>query len=179
MRNDSVNRYEGCVEQWKINLISARLKAFRIPQDHWPDLTQNLAVSLMRFQYSPEHVRGASESTAVYQIITHHLTSWVRSTKRERRRMERHRQRLGLRPENAAHHALFVTDDRGDMELDVRDTISALLPQERRVCELLMTGVSVRVIAKKLDLSWHGVAAIIKRIRAKFLKMELDAWLQN
>lgn len=179
MRNDSMNCYEGCVEPWKINLIAARLKAFGIPQDQWPDLTQNLVTALGNFHYSTEHVRGASESTAVYQIITHHLTSWVRSRKREQRRMERHRQRLGLRPENAEHHAFFVTEDRGDMELDIRESVAALLPRERRVCELLMTGASVRETAEDLGLSWHGVAAIIKRIRAQFSKMELNAWLQN
>ena len=178
MRNDTGNHYEGCVEPWKIRLITARLKAFRIPQDSWPDVTQNLVTALAGFHYSPAHVGGARESTAVYQIITHQLTSWVRSRQREQERMERHRQRLGLRPENAEQHPLFLTEDHGDMELDVREAVAALPARERQVCDLLMEGASVREIAHGIGLSWHTVADSIQRIRAQFSEMELNGWLQ-
>ena len=179
MRKSKVNRYEGCVEQWKINLALSRIKAFRFPKDQQQDVLQQLVMSIVEFRFCPEQSNGASESTALYRIITNRLTSIRRSEQREQSRVDRHRELLGVSAENAETHAAFVVKDQSDMQLDIQQSLAALSEQERAICQRLMAGDKVSVIARDLNMDWHAVERSIDQIRKHFSEMELDAWLQK
>ena len=178
MRNDSGNCYQGCLDPWKINLALARIKAFGFSRDQWADLLQNLVPEVAGFRFCAERAGGRNEAQILYGLINNRLRSVRRSEQRAQLRMERHSQRLGLCSETTEDHALFVTEDHHETQIDVREAVAALPPRERQVCELLMRGSSVREIAQEMGLSWHTVDASIQRIRAQFSEMELNGWLQ-
>jgi DNA-directed RNA polymerase specialized sigma24 family protein len=179
MRNDSVNHYEGCVEQWKINLTLARIKAFRFPRDQWADLLQNIVPEMAEFQFCADRAGGRNEAQILYGLINNRLRSVIRAQQREQRRMAHHRELLGVSPENAETHAAFAVADRSDMQLDIHLSLAAMPERERTICQRLMAGDSVSQIARDLGIGWHAVERIIDRVRKHFTKMELNAWLQN
>lgn len=179
MRNESVNRYEGYVEQWKVNLALGRMKAFRFPADQWPDLLQNLMPEMASFHFQVERAGGRNEAQILHGLVSNRLRSVLRAQQREQRRVMRHRDLLGVSPENAESHPAFAACDRADMVLDIDMTLANLPERERSICQRLMAGDSMAQIARDLGLGWHRVQACIGRIREQFTKLELDAWLQN
>src|ERR1041384_2676485 len=41
--------YDGCIEQWKVDLAMSRIRAFHFTKDQWPDLMQELSLRIVRF----------------------------------------------------------------------------------------------------------------------------------
>ena len=179
MRNESVNRYEGYVEQWKVNLALGRIRAFGFPADQWPDLLQNLMPEVAGFQFQADRAGGRNEAQVFYGLINNRLRSVLRSQQRQQRRIVRHQELLGVSPENADLHPAFAAEERTDMQLDIDLSLAALPQQHRSVCQRLMDGDSIAQIARDLNLAWHTVERIIEQVRKQFTKPELDAWLQN
>lgn len=179
MRNESVNRYEGYVEQWKVNLALGRMKAFRLPADQWPDLLQNLMPEMAGFQYQADLAGGRNEAQVLYGLINNRLRSALRSQQRAQRRVARHRELLGVSPGSAESHPAFAAEDRNDMQLDIQLCLAALPHEHRCVCQHLMDGDSLAQIARDMKLAWHTIARIVDQVREHFTQLELDAWLQH
>lgn len=159
--------YDGCIDQWKINLAMSRIRAFGFPKDQWPDLLQRLVPAMSHFQFDPNN--GAKESTALFALINHQLKTVRRAQAREEQRMARHCVSNIVRP--------IAYEDRIDLRLDVRLAVTALPAEEQSVCIGLMQGNTVNQIADDLGRTWHAVRRVIDRIETQFLKMGLDAWL--
>lgn len=159
--------YDGCIEQWKINLALSRIRAFDFPKDQWPDLLQRLVLAMSQFQFDPNN--GAKESTALYTLINHQLNSVRRAQMREEQRLARHRACTVIRS--------IAQEDRIDLRLDVRLAVAALPALQRSVCIGLLQGDTVNQIAANLGCTWHAVRRVVARIRARFAALGLDAWV--
>jgi DNA-directed RNA polymerase specialized sigma24 family protein len=159
--------YDGCIEQWKINLALSRIRAFDFPKDQWPDLLQRLVLAMSQFQFDPNN--GAKESTALYTLINHQLNSVRRAQMREEQRLARHRARNIIRS--------IAQEDHIDLRLDVRLAVAALPAPQRSVCIGLLQGNSVNQIAADLGCTWHAVRRVIDCVRARFSELGLDAWV--
>jgi DNA-directed RNA polymerase specialized sigma24 family protein len=162
------NQYDGCLDQWKVDLALARIRAFRIPRDEWPDAQQRLALTMLRFQFDPQ--RGAKESTALCRIINNQLASMLRSRRRAQTRLARHQAQT-------ERDGRLIYEDSIALRLDVRLVVAELPLLERRVCAALMQGDSVPRIASRLGRSCPTVRRIIARIRRRFKAIDLDAWV--
>ena len=62
--------------------------------------------------------------------------------------------------------------------LDVQTALSRLSEDERQICEALSYGLSIREVAACLGCDWHTANRRIARIRARFIEMGLDGWLE-
>jgi hypothetical protein len=159
--------YDGCLEQWKINLALSRIRAFDFPKDQWPDLLQRLALAIAQFQFDPNN--GAKESTALYTLINHQLNSVRRAQMREEQRLARHRSCTVIRS--------IAQKERTDLQLDVRLAVAALPAMERSVCDGLMRGNTVNQIASDLGYTWHAVRRLMARVQERFSQIGLDEWV--
>jgi len=170
MKTRQTNQYDGCLEQWKVNLALARIRAFRVPRDEWPDALQRLVLAMLRFRFDPQ--RGAKESTALCRLINNRLTSMLRSWHRERDRLARHHA-------EAEHGGHLVYEDNVALRFDVRLAVAQLPALERIVCAYLMRGDSVRQIAARLGKSWPTVQRIVGHVRRRFEAIGLNAWVRG
>lgn len=139
------------------------------PSDQWPDLLQRLVPAIAQFQFDPNN--GAKESTALFALINHQLTTVRRSQAREEQRLARHRSNLVVRP--------AACEDHTDLRLDVRLAVAALPALEQSVCVGLMEGGTINQIAVHLGCTWHAVSRIIGRIHDRFADIGLDGWVRG
>lgn len=171
------NRYDDCIESWKVNLAKARLKELRFAPEEWPDLLQDLIIVMAGFEYRPNGPDAAKQTTALYRIITNRLTSVLRSQQREAGRMERYLRRIALGLSNAHEHPLFLDEGPDlDLQMDVGDLIAQLPPAEQAVCQRLMEGDSITSIASHMNISWRAMDRLLSNIRAKFAGRGLTLW---
>jgi len=172
------NRYDGYVQQWKVNLAISRIKAFDFPPDQWPDLLQDLMQIVADFHFKPERANGLTESQILYGSINNRLRSVLRAKLRDQLRTQRYHKHLGLDSEKPqTDHPHFTTEDHHEIKLEMQMAIATLPPREQQVCQKLMNGLSVHEIAKEMDLCWHTIEVSILKIREQFSKLELDAWI--
>ena len=73
------NSYRGCIEQWKVDLIVYRAKAFGFQEDEIMDIQQDLVLKLMKFKYDPQKSNDAQESTVLQTVIDNELKMRHRS----------------------------------------------------------------------------------------------------
>jgi hypothetical protein len=174
-----INRYDGVLEEWKVNMAVARIRAFGFPHDQWPDLLQRLVMAMRRFKFVPEKAHGAKESTILCKLINRCLSSARISQQRRHTRLARYREGLGVTPANADRHPRFVERDLTPVRVDVRLALADLLPQQRRICAGLSRGDSVRQIARDLNCPPHAVRRVIAGIRRHFEGIGLDGWVRG
>jgi len=176
--SEMLNRYDGYVSQWKVNLALSRIKAFSFPPDQWPDLLQDLMLAVADFNFQPELSNGLTESQILYGLINNRLRSVHRAQQRDQQQMQRYYKHLGLNPENPQEdHPRFTTEDHPEIKLDIQAAIATLPPREQQVCQKLMNGLSAREIAKELGVGRASIETSIQRIRKAFTDLELQAWL--
>ncbi|GJQ27334.1 MAG: hypothetical protein HBSAPP02_23660 [Phycisphaerae bacterium] len=161
---NSIPTYDGCIEQWKINLALSRIRAFGFSRDQWPDLLQCLALAISKVRFDP--TKGAKESTVLYVVINNHLISVRRAQAREDRRVTRHRSCADIRSISQLSPL--------DLQLDVRLAVAELPPLERSVCVGLMQGSTIRQIASDLGFTWNAVRRLVANVRARFAQLGLD-----
>lgn len=174
----STHDYADCIADWKINLAQARMQAFRIPRHDWPDVLQQLVLAMLKFRYRPEKANGARESTALYLLLNRRLTSILRTETRYRDRLVRHRDALGLTPENADGHPLFLYEDHSDLRMDVRAAIAGLSPRHQAVCASLAQGHTAGQIAAAMGCSVYAVRRLIAGLRVHFKQLGLNQWIR-
>lgn len=178
MTEQVMNRYNGCIEDWKIRLALSRMKAMGLPPNLWPDALQQLAVAITQFRFDPERASGAKESTALCALINHRLTTMLRVEQRERERVARYRESLGLTGRRNGEQ-LIAQDDASELRLDVQMAVAALPTTERDVCARLMRGHTIRRIAADLGCSWRAARRVVEHIRARFEHVGLDGWVRG
>jgi DNA-directed RNA polymerase specialized sigma24 family protein len=174
-----INRYDGVIEEWKVNLAVARIRAFGFPHDQWPDLLQRLVLAMRRFEFDPEKANGAKESTILCKLIHRCLISRRISQQRRHTRLNRYRATLGVTPANANRHPRFVERDLTPLQVDVRLALAGLQPEQRRVCDAILQGNSARQIARDLGCPPHAVRRVIADIRRHFEGIGLDGWIRG
>ena len=176
MKNeDLLKMYDGAFEAWKARLALARIKAMRFPRSDWPDLMQELAILIFRFDYDPDRKNGAKEETALFAAMNRHLLFLMRGRCRDRKGFEKYLRSLGIREDGSyiGPEPCFEIDI--PLGMDVRQAIQGLTPFDRAVACDLAIGMNRGAIARKLDCDWKTVNKAVQRIGAHFQELGIDA----
>ena len=160
-------KYDGVIEQWKVDLITHRARLLGFRPHELPDALQEAALVVLGFEYDPNHANGARERTALVTIIDNRLRKMKRSATRYRAHVER----LG---QSASEFSREEVDPR---VLDVATVVADLTEREQVVCRGLADGLSKAQIARELGCGWHTVERIIQRLRRRFEELGLDGWV--
>lgn len=156
--------YDDLLEQWKVEVIRARMRkwGFRGLSD---DIEQAVVLVLRQFVFDPMNSHGACERTAV--------TSWIDNTLSMIRRAEL---RLQARQHRiAAAHPM--THDVGlELSTDVQEAIATLPPFERSVCKLLGQGIKKSKLRTELGCTKEKVAQALRTIRFHFIICGVEEW---
>lgn len=173
--NDLVKMYDGAFDPWKARLALSRIRALGFPHRDWPDLMQELAITIIQFKYDPEHAKGATEQTALYAAITRHLLALMRRRCRNRQAFALYLRRLGIREDGT-----YLGPDPCDlMRDDVGEEVDRVLPTlskfDRAVAACLAAGMHKAAVARTLDCEWNTVHKAIGRIRQHFEDLDVDA----
>jgi len=162
-------RYDGLIEQWKVELIEGCARRMGFPAHQIDDLKQDIVPELITFKFDTSKSNGAKESTAVQAIIMNQLRNKQRTYAREHTKIERYKQ---LMPRHAE-----TCPSKQPRELDVREAIEPLEPNDRAICNRLANGESVENIRKQMGCGWHTINRVILRLRKHFHELELHRWL--
>ncbi len=162
-------RYDGLIEQWKIELIEGCARRMGFPAHEIDDLKQDIVPELIAFKFDDVKSNGAKKSTAVQALIMNQLRNKQRGCAREHTKIERYKQ---LMPRTT--DACF---SKAQCELDVQEAMDALKPSDRIICNHLANGDSIEGIRKQVGCGWHTIDRAVRRLRARFQKLELDGWL--
>ena len=160
--------YREVVEDWKVELVRARIRASGFFEDEAQDLEQELVLKVRDFRFDTAKSNGAAESTVLRIVIDRHLATRLRSSRRRKRHIRKY-QRM---------RAADVAEDAAPLRLDVRLALERLSSEERAICDALGRGESFCQIARALGCSDTKVRRIVKRIGFRFHAMGLDGWLE-
>ena len=158
-------KYDGLVEEWKVDLIAARARRMGFRWDEIPDIQQRIIMEVLAFEFDESN--GAKESTALQAIIDNNLKKMCRTTARYRSHLER-----------LVHERPLETDFIAEeCAIDVRLAVAQLPEREQTVCQALAAGCSKHEIAQRLQCGWHTVDRLILRIREHFRDIGLDGYV--
>jgi len=160
-------KYDGVIEEWKVDLIVSRAKLLGFRKHELPDAMQEAVLELLRFEYDPDHENRAKESTVLTTVIDNRL----RKVRRSAMRYNGHVERASY---GVSEFSREEVDERG---VDVAGIVAGLTQQEQAVCQGLASGMSRRQIAKQLGCGWHTVDRIMARLREHFREVGLGGWI--
>jgi len=165
--NMDMPKYDGIIEQWKVDLIVSRAEIMCFRDHEIPDVLQEVVLELLNFKYDPDHAAGAKEQTALTYVIDNHLRNFRRADTRYRAHVER----LG---ETASEFSREEVDERA---LDVAAALASLTEMEQFICRRLVEGKIKTEIAAELDCSRHALDRVLRRIRKQFREIGLGGWI--
>ena len=161
-----VLRYDGLIEQWKVDLIVTRAQRMGFRWDEVPDLQQRIVVDLLAFRFDSGKSNGAQVATALCTIIDNNLKTVLR-------RADRYQSHLGM----LARVRPLMTDLAAEeCAIDIRLAVADLPWRDRAVCIALAEGYSRHEIAQRLRCGWHTVNRLVLRIRDRFREIDLDCY---
>lgn len=162
-------KYDGLIEQWKVELIERCARRMGFPAHEIDDLKQEIVPELITFKFDKSKSNGAKESTVVQALIMNQLRNKQRGCAREHAKIKRYKQ---LMPRHAES-----SPSKRPCELDVHEAIESLKPNDRVICDCLANGESVESIRKHMDCGWHTINRVVLHLREYFHELELDGWL--
>ncbi len=160
---------------WHIRLIETRGRRVGLAGADLDDAVQEITPKLLAFCYDRERSNGASLRTALTGVIDKCLLTIHRRNVRYANCLDRARgaKRAAFNNETPSY------EDSTPLRLDVREALSQFSDNERRICESLSHGYSIREVAKQLGCDWHTVKRNVDRIRIRFTEIGLDGWLKT
>jgi len=170
-----LGQYEGAFEAWKASLAFSRIKAMGFPKRDWPDLMQELAILIIKFEYDPDHANGATEQTALYAAINRHLLFLMRGRCRDRQGFDRYLRSLGVHVDGTYVGPEPCIEVDYALKVDVEQGIAGLSQFDQAVAKGLAAGLTKAGVARKLDCEWNTVNKAVRRIREHFEEMGIDA----
>lgn len=163
------NNYEGCVEQWKMDLVAKRAGLFGFQYDDILDIQQDLALEILEFKFDPEHSNKACESTALISLIDNQLMKRIR-----------HQQRTENRIADLSCFAESLQQPINTyMTIDIQKALFYLPKMQHQICTALSKGCTTAEIAHLLKISQRTVQRHIHKIAHYFRTIGLDRWLQG
>lgn len=162
-------KYDGIIDQWKVDLIIHRAKLLGFRQHEIPDALQEIVLVVIKFEYDPNHANGATERTALTSIIDNHLRKMIRSA-------TRYRAHIKCFGKNVTKFSRDEVDQRG---IDIASAVADLTEREQIICRHLANGLCKAEIARELGCGWHTVNRIVRRLRVRFENLNLDEWLRS
>ena len=175
MKNELKKYYKDLIEEWKIDLVLARIERMGFQKSHWPDLMQELAVLLLDFQYDPSDDSGATEATVLFSVITQRLQHLQRCLFRQTGRHQRYANLCGSDDEPVKypfHPTGVPTPD------EIAKIVATLSEFDRKVCLALYYGCARLQIARQLDCDWHTVNKAVMRIKEHVSASEMNGRVQ-
>ncbi|HRX84274.1 MAG TPA: helix-turn-helix domain-containing protein [Phycisphaerae bacterium] len=176
MKNENlVSVYEGAFETWKARMALSRIKAMRFPKSEWPDLMQELAILIIQFEYDPDRDSCAKEETALFAAMNRHLLYLMRGRCRDHQGFEQYLRSLGIREDGSYVGAEPSVETDAAVSMDVAQAIQGLTAFDQSVARELAQGMSRGAIARKFDCDWKTVNKAVRRIRAHFEELGINA----
>ena len=160
-------KYDGVIEEWKVDLIASRAKLLGFRKHELPDAMQEAVLELLNFDYDPDHENGAKESTVLTTVIDNRL----RKMKRSATRYNGYLKRMGYGATE------FSRDEVDERAMDVASIVASLTPREQAVCQGLAEGQSKTQIARQLGCGWHTVDRIVTGLQEHFRQVGLGGWV--
>ncbi len=167
--DDFMPKYDGVLEQWKVDLIAERAKRMGFGKHDVPDLMQRLAMILRRFKYDPANAHGAQESTVVQALIDKHLLFVRRTAARYQAKVEF---------ASARTEPMCQGDDEY-LVLDVQQAIATLSKRDQAICRALMAGYSKHALTSRMRCGLYTIERAMRRIAERFEELEVDGWLDR
>jgi len=173
--NEKTLSYGDLVEQWKVDLIVQRAKFFGVPEHDWPDVQQSIILEILNFKYDPQHKLGAEERTVLTSLIDNTIIDLLRKQTVRDEYYHEFLRELGLT--DPQEEALAYTENKA-LCYDIQDAMTHLSGNEKAVCIGLMSGYSIRQLARKLRCRQQSVQHMIQNIRRVFKELGVHKWLQ-
>jgi DNA-directed RNA polymerase specialized sigma24 family protein len=167
MQEELRKHYKGVLEDWKIDLALVRIRLMGFPKSDWPDLMQELAIAMLDFRYDPARANGATEQTAVYEVVNRTLLHQMRTRYRDAAKLKRYAREMGVKADGTGEEPSCHLSAPVDM--DVRQVCASLPDFDRKVCRAMIAGSTTAEIARELDCKWTTVDKAIGRIRQAFI----------
>ena len=165
------------IERWKLDLVRARAVRLGFRGADLDDVQQDVLLEVLTFQFQPERSNGANEMTALVALIDRRLFMARRQQRRYQQRLDRLQQWSD--PESAEVDADQANhEQRTARQLDVRESLATLTPEDQSLCDALTAGESIDSIAARLACSWHTVKRRIARLRERLVEMGVDGYVQ-
>jgi RNA polymerase sigma factor (sigma-70 family) len=172
------NSYVGVVEQEVPRLVVSRARRLRIGRDEIDDLQQQIVPKLSEFQYDASRSNGASRTTAMTGLIDRQIKAYLRAKYRYQKRLERLQVMSGASGYSRPVWPHHVTQPEPvDLRMDLAAAMATLSARDRRICQGLADGLTVKVIAQQLGCGRDTISRAIVRIRAAFTAAGLRAWI--
>ena len=168
MQKELNERYAGVIERWKVDLAFDRIKAMGFPVSDWPDLMQELAISLLAFRYDPEQANGAGQRTAVSAVVQRRLLHLMRSRCRRIDSLNRYAREMGVKGDDTDEEPCCYSE--APVRMDVVTIRAGLGEFDRKVLSAFLAGHSRSRIARRLGCDWHEVDRAVRRIRQAFVE---------
>jgi len=160
-------KYDGVIEQWKVDLIIDRAKFLGFQDNDIPDVLQEVVPELLNFTYDPHHAAGAKEQTVLTYVVDNHLHKIKRFDNCYRSYVEQ----MG---EEASE---FSRPEVEALAIDVANAVTGLTDFEQTICRSLADGMTKEQIADELGCSWHTVNRAVVRVREYFDLIGLGGWI--
>jgi DNA-directed RNA polymerase specialized sigma24 family protein len=164
-----LNKYDGCVEQWKADLIARRAAAYGFQENDILDIQQDIVLKVMNFRYDPIKSNGAQESTVLQVLIDNELKMRLRSEKRRNNTLQTMRWITELVP----------APSKCQLAVDIHNALTCLSRIQRQICLALSEGRSIREIALKLHVDPSTIRRHMRRIGSHFQAIDLDQWISG
>jgi RNA polymerase sigma factor (sigma-70 family) len=163
----ALNKYEGCIEQWKVDLIVRRARVFGFGEEDIRDIQQELVLKLMGFEYDVNKSNGAQEATVIQAVIDNEL----KMRRRIRQRWQEILEAMQWILETSAQSSKTL------LSVDIKKAMLHLPEKQRQICIALSKGFSTNEIAKILRVSQRTIQRHIRKIRDYFEAVNLHHWL--
>lgn len=169
------NSYIGMVQPEVPRLIVTRARRYRVGRDEIDDLQQQIVPLLADFRFDPARANGASPVTAMTALVDRQIKAHLRSRHRYLQRVERLQAMFGTPAEGVATQ--LAQPEPVDLRIDLERTMSRFSPRDRKICQGLSHGLSVKAIAQQLSCGRDTIDRAVIRIRHVFEAAGLRAWI--
>lgn len=175
-----------CFEAWEVELVAGLAGAFCRPggsfsPDEFNDLVHECLLHWWKARKRPARNRRAFLKT----VVRNKLRDLWRARQADRRRILDQAQSLDRPIEEGSGLTLAdvlpaeppgPTPD-AELQSELEEVLPTLSARQRRICEMIASGHSIRAISKALGLHHSTTYGEIKRIRKIFTAAELQDYL--
>ena len=158
------NTYNGIIDEWKMDIVSAIANRMGLPPDAIDDAQQEVAIQLLKRSYDTQKSNGASEATLVGIIARNIIQKMRRGSLRYADRIERLKT---VRP--PAEDVVDATNHLGETWM----LVATMKPDCQQVAALLAEGLELNTIANRLGWRWDRVRRVVDELRRSFTRAGL------
>lgn len=140
-----------------LNVIARRAKAIGFRRQDVEDAVQDVAVSILEFEYVPEKWQGLGQDAALDILIARRLTDLFR----------RHIRRERFESRLPKFNDIIEPKDQ-EMPVDLRELVASLSAREQAVCQAIEESASLDAAAQAVGCSTEQLQDILAGMRRRF-----------